>query len=667
MNEVEFRKTIDILHPNGEIFELRVIGGKQLMSGYFTSAEKAWEYVRQYPNETFYIIFNKIDDGCMSRLQGGQLLASNFNQKLSTTTDKDIVRRKWVFIDIDTKKPTAVSATDEEKTKALKTTRTVFKFLRNMGFEEPIIFDSGNGYGMYLSVDLPIDNDTTAIIKKFVETIALLFDDENCDIDTSVFNLSRLSKCVPTIAKKGRSTKDRPHRESKYIYIPDQIKSSSIQLFKQVIESVTPPEEDAPNFRNNYKAFDIRGFIQKHGISVSSETVVNGITKLVLSECVFDHSHKAPDSALFIMPSGAISYKCFHNSCSDKSWKDVRSHFEPDWLDIKRKSQTATPNYKHEEYKPTEVKKLNGDNGQPDFYTMPQIAALPEQERKLIPTGYKELDKKLGGLAKGEVSVISARNGAGKSTLITQMYLNMIDSGYRVALFSGELTAQRARKWSCQIAAGKRNAIQSKYGDGYYITDETRTKIDTWLDKKMFIYNNNNGNNFTRLCEKLNQCVINNKVDVIYIDNLASLDISELSQNEYEAQKKFINIIVAFAQANNIHILLVLHPRKEIGVINKYSISGSADLSNRVDVCILLHRVTDDFKREVQANYHWKSDNPLLEAGNIIEITKDRENGTVDYFIPLYYEPESHRLNESRYDSKIYGWQKSNSLDELPM
>ena len=224
--------------------------------GISPSAEKAWEYVRQYPNETFYIIFNKIDDGCMSRLQGGQLLASNFNQKLSTTTDKDIVRRKWVFIDIDTKKPTAVSATDEEKTKALKTTRTVFKFLRNMGFEEPIIFDSGNGYGMYLSVDLPIDNDTTAIIKKFVETIALLFDDENCDIDTSVFNLSRLSKCVPTIAKKGRSTKDRPHRESKYIYIPDQIKSSSIQLFKQVIESVSPPEEDAPNFRNNYKAFD---------------------------------------------------------------------------------------------------------------------------------------------------------------------------------------------------------------------------------------------------------------------------------------------------------------------------------------------------------------------------------------------------------------------------
>lgn len=667
MNEVEFRKTIDILHPNGEVFELRVLGGKQVMSGYFNSADKAWEYVRQYPNETFYIIFNRIDNGCLSRLQGGQLLVSTYNQKLSTTTDKDIVRRRWVFIDIDTKKPTGVSATDEEKAKALKTTRTVFKFLRNMGFEEPIIFDSGNGYGMYISVDLPTDDKTTSLVKKFIETIALLFNSDDCDIDTTVFNLSRLSKCVPAIAKKGRSTENRPHRESKYIYIPDQIKTTSIQLFQQVIDSVTTPEEDVPNYRNNYRSFDIRGFIQKHGISISSETVVNGITKLVLNECVFDHSHKAPDAALFLMPSGAIAYKCFHNSCSDKTWRDVRGHFEPDWLDLKIKSQKATPNYKYTEYKPTTIIKLNEKSEQPDFYTMPQIAVLPEQERKLIPTGYKELDKKLGGLAKGEVSVISARNGAGKSTLITQMYLNMIDVGYRVALFSGELTAQRARKWTGRIAAGKRNAIQSRYGDGYYITDETRSKIDTWLDNKLFIYNNNNGNNFTRLCEKLNQCVTNNKVDAIFIDNLASLDISELSQFELDAQKKFINIIVAFAQANNIHILLVLHPRKEIGVINKYSISGSADLSNRIDVCLLLHRVTDDFKREVQANYHWKSDNPLLAAGNIIEITKDRENGTCDYFIPLYYEPESHRLNESRYENKIYGWQRNDALDELPM
>ena len=244
--------------------------------------------------------------------------------------------------------------------------------------------------------------------------------------------------------------------------------------------------------------------------------------------------------------------------------------------------------------------------------------------------------------------MLSARNGAGKSTLLTQICLNMIDTGYRVALFTGELTAQRARKWTCQIAAGKQYSVKSKYGDGYYITDETRQKIDAWANNKLFIYNNNNGNNFNRLCEKLNKCVVENKVDFVAIDNLASIDISALSPSEFEAQRIFINKIVAFAQANDIHVLLILPTRKEMGVINKYSISGSADLSNRVDVCVLLHRVTEEFKRTVQAEYRWKSDNPLLNADSLMEITKDRENGTVDYFIPLYYEPESHRLNEKK-------------------
>ena len=170
--------------------------------------------------------------------------------------------------------------------------------------------------------------------------------------------------------------------------------------------------------------------------------------------------------------------------------------------------------------------------------------------------------------------VLSARNGAGKSTLLPHICLNKIYTGYRVALSTGVLTAQRARNWTCRIAAGKQYSVKSKYGDGYYITDETRQKIDAWANNKLFIYNNNNGNNFNRLCEKLNKCVVENKVDFVAIDNLASIDISALSPSEFEAQRIFINKIVAFAQANDIHVLLILHPRKEMGVINKYSISG---------------------------------------------------------------------------------------------
>lgn len=77
------------------------------------------------------------------------------------------------------------------------------------------------------------------------------------------------------------------------------------------------------------ETFDIDKFIADNGIQVSRETVSGGIRKIVLEECPFDSSHKAPDSAIFVMQNGAIAFKCFHNSCSDKRWRDVRQLFDP--------------------------------------------------------------------------------------------------------------------------------------------------------------------------------------------------------------------------------------------------------------------------------------------------------------------------------------------------
>jgi hypothetical protein len=49
----------------------------------------------------------------------------------------------------------------------------------------------------------------------------------------------------------------------------------------------------------------------------------------VLEECPFNPDHKAPDAAVFERADGSLGFKCFHSSCSGKSWKDVRVMFEP--------------------------------------------------------------------------------------------------------------------------------------------------------------------------------------------------------------------------------------------------------------------------------------------------------------------------------------------------
>lgn len=53
-----------------------------------------------------------------------------------------------------------------------------------------------------------------------------------------------------------------------------------------------------------------------------------------------------------------------------------------------------------------------------------------------------------------------------------------------------------------------------------------------------------------------------------------------------------------------------------------------------------------------------KEDQTLYQATNVIEITKDREGGVQDVFIPLYYEEGTKRLKNEVAENYIYGWDK---------
>jgi hypothetical protein len=47
-----------------------------------------------------------------------------------------------------------------------------------------------------------------------------------------------------------------------------------------------------------------------------------------LEEGPFNPEHKAPDAAVFEHVDGTLGFRCFHNSCSGKTWREVRERFE---------------------------------------------------------------------------------------------------------------------------------------------------------------------------------------------------------------------------------------------------------------------------------------------------------------------------------------------------
>ena len=73
---------------------------------------------------------------------------------------------------------------------------------------------------------------------------------------------------------------------------------------------------------------------------------------------------------------------------------------------------------------------------------------------------------------------------------------------------------------------------------------------------------------------------------------------------------------------------------------------------------IISYLSNKDFDKAI-AEYLGKKRNQYIVDGctNVIEVCKDRENGTQDLFVPLWYEPETKRLLTTENEYVHYGWE----------
>lgn len=665
----EIRKTIHAMKDDGELFEIRCLesNGKRVSSGYFRDAELMLKQLCKLnsSDSSIYITLNNIKPECYSREQRDRFI---LNTKVQTS-DNDICGYEWLFIDVDPKRPSGVSSTDEQLKRAKDRGNKVYTFMRNMGFNEPLTAMSGNGIHLLYRVKLLNTEENKALIKKCLAVLDMLFSDPEIGIDTTNYNPARICKLYGTMARKGSNTPENPHRMSQLLSEGSKTPTDKVYLEKLI---AMLPEQEKPQWYNNYspREFDLEEWLIKYGLRYQKAGYSDG-TKYILEQCPFDSNHKGKDACIFQSRSGAIGFHCFHNSCADKTWRDVRILYEPDAYE-KKQQEYERRIYSRQPIQP-QVKIIKPIDGKPVFYTATDILNLPVPEERFIKTGISDIDKKLRGLKKGYVSVMSGLRAAGKSSVISEMVLDGIESGNNIGVFSGELAPKNFMRWMNLQAAGKGYTEPTQFEGYYNVQRKYQEQIATWLDKKFWLYNNEYGFDFQAVADQFKRKIEKDKLDVLILDNLMTFDISSMSDNKFEAQTKFILTLQGeIAKPYNVHILFVAHPRKAIGFLRLDDISGTADLGNAVDNAFIVHRVNSDFKRLSKQMFGWKDDNPIYDATNVIEIAKDRDNGTMDYFIPLYYEPETKRLKNYQAENKIYGWNRDTDgfvgvgLNEIP-
>ena len=342
INSEEGKRALELLKPAGELFEIRTISKKGkdgiIYSGYFTDAEKVVDVLskHEFPdnmNTQVYFTLNSINKEIIKKDKDNKLCRGN------TTADENITAYKLLLIDLDTERETGTSSSNEELEKSHQKAVKVYQTLKEYGFSEPVTALSGNGYHLLYKVNFENTPENVQLVKNFLGTLNRLFSDNMVKIDTSVFNPARICKLYGTIAAKGTPTAERPHRQAKILTVPAELSETSRDLLQSFVNEHEQPKEKTNNRRlpQRYSgtSFNLADWLSEHNVPIRSTDTKNGDNYYILESCPFNPEHTGKDSAVIQKADGTLCFNCFHNSCSDKTWKDFRLFYEPTAYDKK--------------------------------------------------------------------------------------------------------------------------------------------------------------------------------------------------------------------------------------------------------------------------------------------------------------------------------------------
>lgn len=270
------------------------------------------------------------------------------------------------------------------------------------------------------------------------------------------------------------------------------------------------------------------------------------------------------------------------------------------------------------------------------------LDALPK-----IKTDIRELDRVIGGLIFGQVILLSGRRGEGKSTFMSQLCAQALDQGVSLFAYSGELTDYHFKAWlDMQLAGGENiSSTLNEYGDAhYFLRGDVSARINEWYADRAYIYDNAfvDDDELSGVIESAELAIRRYGVKLVCVDNLmTALDIDPQS-DLYRAQSDFVKRLKRLALKYGVAVILVAHPKKSRDDFTNDTVSGSADITNAVDVVLNYQRAPQD-----------------SGCDSILTCTKNRIGGkliTNDNAIRLYYSDKSKRIiSESSDKARRYG------------
>lgn len=332
----DISSALNLLKAEGTVVEVRILKtSKGTLSGYYDDFEKLANDVGAYNGKyNIYFTINSVKQELLARSK------NHLTERAQTTTsDADIDKRSMLMIDLDAKRPASISSSYEEHAKAIEKAKQVRDFLMEQSWAEPVVANSGNGAHLLYSIDLPNDEESKELVKNVLQALDVIFTDDAVEVDKTTFNAARICKLYGTIACKGDDTEERPHRLAKLLSRPESIDIVTKEKLIN-IASMRPAQDKGVTTEESSK-FDLKNWMQDHGLAVFQKKVWGAATLYVLENCPWREEHTNHSAYIIQYENGAIAAGCHHNSCSEENWHTLRDKLEPEW---RQKEGTAKKN-----------------------------------------------------------------------------------------------------------------------------------------------------------------------------------------------------------------------------------------------------------------------------------------------------------------------------------
>lgn len=260
-----------------------------------------------------------------------------------------------------------------------------------------------------------------------------------------------------------------------------------------------------------------------------------------------------------------------------------------------------------------------------------QVMALLFPDPNAVVSGWKTPFDKVtqhgGRFNEGELVILNGINGHGKTSFASELALCVVSQGGRACIASMEVKAPRLIARMVAQALAQPEPKMTKRAAGV---------VMGWWTENLFIYEVLGTANANSMLDRFRYARYRYGVKFFIIDSLAKCGIAE---DDYKAQKAFVEALCDFKNETDSCVVLVTHSRKletEMRTVDKMDVKGTGAITDLADTVTTLWR-----NKAKERDREGRADEP-----DAFWYWQKNRNGEFEGTVKLWYNQSFRRFKE---------------------